>query len=114
MFHLIVIPLPGDVKVAITTAVFLHIRFPVCTGTNYVPVLLPVSGRKTARARHIAVTVLIDQQIVEYPQCPGLIAIEKEPLFLLDLFHGVVELFGVHLIPSASRRAFSLKPTITF
>jgi hypothetical protein len=80
------IPFPGDIKIAITASELLDIPGAVLTGANNVFILLPIPGGQPARAAHIPVAFLVDQEALEQLKNPFLILIEKKSLGFLDLF----------------------------
>ena len=57
------IPFLADIKIAIATAVFLHVRLAIDARTDYVLIPFPVTTRQPAGTCHVTVAVLVDHKI---------------------------------------------------
>ena len=107
---------PGgrDVEIAVTAAVLAHIRFPVGTWADDIPILFPVAGCEPAGTAHIPVSFTVGEESVQDIGYLRPVSAEKVSFRLLDPLQRGVKLIDRRHIPSASRRASSLNPTMTF
>jgi hypothetical protein len=56
-----VIPITGDIEVAVTGPEFPDIRFPVDARADYITILIPIAGRQPAGTGHITVSFPVQQ-----------------------------------------------------
>jgi hypothetical protein len=84
------IPLPGHIKIAITTPVFLHIRFPIRARADNVLVVITISRGEAARATHIPITFLVHQKGLKEFKYVFLIIAEIIALRLLGFFEHLI------------------------
>jgi len=87
---LILVPLPGNIQIAIAASEFLDIGFPVHTGTDDVFVRVPFAGCQSARAYHVTVSLFIGEQRFEQLVDALTVVTKKIPLGFLDLFQHFV------------------------
>ena len=80
------IPGLGDIQITITTAELLHIRDSVNTGADNVLIDFPVPGGQPARAAHITVSLLIEEQAFEQ-------FIDPVPVFVKIIAFGLLNFF---------------------
>ena len=59
MRNAFLVPLPGNIELAVTGPKLLYIRRPVDTGTDDILILLPLTRGEAAGAGHIAVAFLV-------------------------------------------------------
>jgi len=59
------IPLPGNIQIAIATAEFPDIGLAINAGADNIAVFFAITGSQPAGARHIAVALLIGEQTFE-------------------------------------------------
>jgi hypothetical protein len=91
-----IIPLSGNIQVAIAAAVFPDIRFAIDAGADDIPVLLPVARRQPAGAAHVSITLFVDDQGFKKIEYEPAVGAEIVSLRLLCLSEHLIKLFRIH------------------
>jgi len=93
---LVIVPVFGNVKIAIAASEFFYVLGPVNAGAKDVSVLLALARRQPAGAGGIAVTFFVDQQVRENRKHPLPVFIEIIPFGFLGFFQKIIQFGGFH------------------
>jgi len=93
---LVVVPVFGNIKIAIAASEFFYVLGPVNAGAKDVAVLLAFARRQPAGAGGIAVAFFVDQQVRENGKHPLSVFIEVKPFGFLSFFQEIIQFGGFH------------------
>lgn len=90
------VPFLRDIEPAITAPELPDIRPAVCAGADYIPVLLVAARRKPARAGHIAIAILVQEETLEELEDGIPVHVEEIPEGFLVSAEGIMQLPCIH------------------